>query len=62
MALSLFIAVTAADDMYKLDAIDALIMSVYFQGIALLSLGYTLNNLKPDEFDFEVYKKDIAAI
>jgi hypothetical protein len=61
MALSLFIAVTAADDMYKLDAIDALIMSVYFQGIALLSLGYTLNNLKPDEFDFEVYKKDIAA-
>ena len=61
MALSVFIAVTAADDMYKLDAIDALIMSVYFQGIALLSLGYTLNNLKPDEIDFDVYRKDVAA-
>ena len=61
MALSVFIAITAADDVYNLDAVDALIMSVYFQAIALLSLGYTLRNLKLDEIDFDVYKNDVAA-
>jgi len=60
MALSVFIAITAADDMYSLDFIDAVIMSVYFQGIALLSLGYTLNSIKPDEIDFDVYRNDAA--
>ena len=61
MALSVFIAITAADDMYSLDFIDAVIMSVYFQGVALLSLGYTLNSIKPDEIDFDVYRNDAAA-
>ena len=61
MALSVFIAMTAADDMYNLDFIEAAAMSVYFQAIALLSLGYTLRSLKPDEIDFDVYKNDTAA-
>jgi hypothetical protein len=61
MALSVFIAITAADDMYSLDSVDALIMSVYFQGIALLSLGYTLNNIRLDAIDFSVYRNDAAA-
>jgi hypothetical protein len=61
MALSVFIAITAADDVYNLDAVDAVIMSVYFQAITLLSLGYTLRNLKLDEIDFDVYKNDVAA-
>ncbi len=61
MALSVFIAITAADDIYKLDSVEALIMSVYFQAIALLSLGYTLRSLNPDEIDFDVYKDDAAA-
>ncbi len=61
MALSVFIAITAADDAYNLDAVDAVIMSVYFQAIALLSLGYTLRNLKLDDIDFDVYKNDVAA-
>ena len=61
MALSVFIAITAADDMYSLDFIDAVIMSVYFQAIALLSLGYTLRSIKPGEIDFDVYKSDTAT-
>jgi len=61
MALSVFIAITAADDVYNLDAVDAVIMSVYFQAVTLLSLGYTLRNLKLDEIDFDVYKNDVAA-
>jgi len=61
MALSIFIAITAADDMYNLDFVAALIMSLYFQAIALLSLGYTLRSIDPDKIDFDVYKNDAAA-
>jgi len=62
MVMSVFIAITAADDMYNLDFLDAAMMSVYFQAIALLSLGYTLRSVKPDEIDFDVYKNDAAAV
>ncbi len=61
MALSVFIAMTAADDLYSLDSVDAVIMSVYFQVIAVLSLGYTLRNINPDEINFDVYKNDAAT-
>ncbi len=61
MALSVFIAITAADDMYKLDFIEAVIMSIYFQAIAILSLGYTLRSIKPGEMNFDVYKNGAAA-
>jgi hypothetical protein len=61
MALSVFIAVTAADDMYKLDFLDAAIMSIYFQAIAFFSLGYTLRSIKLDAIDFDVYKNDAAT-
>lgn len=62
MALSVFIAMTAANDLYNLDFIGAVIMSLYFQTIALLSLGYTLSNVKPDEINFDVYKDDAATV
>lgn len=58
MALSAFIAITAADDLVRLDAIDATIMSVYFQVIAVFSLGYTLRNIDPRDMDFDVYRAD----
>ena len=60
MALSAFIAVTAADDIYSLDAVGAAITSVYFQAVALLSLGYTLRGIRPEEIDFDVYKENGA--
>lgn len=62
MALSVFIAVTAADDIYSLDFLDAAIMSIYFQAIALFSLGYALRNISTDKIDFDVYKNDAAAV
>ena len=61
MALSVFIGLEAADDLYNMDSIDAVVMSVYFQAIALLSLGFTLNSLKLEDVDFDVYKNDGAA-
>ena len=61
MVLSVFIAITAADDMYHLDYIDAVIMSVYFQVITVLSLGYSLQNIKLEEIDFDVYKNGTTA-
>jgi hypothetical protein len=61
MALSVFIAIGTADELFNLDAIDALVMSIYFQVVALLSLGYTVKNIKPDEIDFDVYKNGEAA-
>lgn len=61
IALSAFIAVSAADDIYNLDAFDAVIMSVYFQIIAVFSIGFSLHNIKPDEIDFDVYKNETAG-
>lgn len=61
IVMSIFIAVTAADDIYKLDFIDATLMSVYFQVISLLSLGYILRSIKPEDIDFDVYKNDTAV-
>jgi hypothetical protein len=62
IALSVFIAITAADDWYNLDFIDATILSIYFQITALLSLGLVMRSIKPDEIDFDVYKNDAAAV
>jgi len=46
MALSVFIAITAADNMYKLDFIEAVIMSVYFQAIFGMSFFDYLNQYR----------------
>lgn len=62
MALSVFIAIEALDDMIMMDPLDAVILSVYFQVIALLSLGYTIKNIKCDDIDFEVYRSDAAPV
>lgn len=61
MAMSAFFVMTAAEDLYSLDHLDALLMTLYFQGIALLSLGYNLRNMRLDDTDFEVYKDDAPA-
>jgi len=46
MALSVFIAITAADNMYNLDFIEAVIMSVYFQAIFGMSFFDYLNQYR----------------
>ena len=62
MALSVFIAIAAADDVYSLDFVGATILSIYFQVVALLSLGYMMRSIDPDEIDFDVYKNDAATV
>lgn len=62
MALSVFMATSAADDVFELGFVDALIMSIYFQAVALLSLGYTLNSVRPSEMNFDVYKGDATTV
>ena len=59
--LSVFIAITAADDIYNLDFIDATLISVYFQAISMLSFGYVLRSIKVEDIDFGVYKSDTAV-
>lgn len=56
MALSVFLMTASADDFYSLDALDAIIMSLYFQAIVMLSVGSVLQGLKPDDINFDVYK------
>lgn len=56
MALSVFLMTASADDFYALDALDAIIMSLYFQAIVMLSVGSVLHGLKPDDINFDVYK------
>jgi hypothetical protein len=36
-------------------------MSVYFQIIAVFSIGYSLHNIKVDEMDLDVYKSEAAG-
>ncbi len=61
MGLGVFIAMTAVDDSYPLDAIDAVVLSVKFRAIALLSLGYVDSSIKLEDDDFDVYINDGAA-
>ncbi len=60
MALSVFWMTQAADDLYDLAFLDATIMSVYFQVIALLSIGTLLRNMKLGDTNFEVYRDSSA--
>ncbi len=58
MVMSIFFMTEAAADVYDLDFLDAFLMSVYFQVIALLSLGHALRGLKLQDINFDVYKGD----
>jgi hypothetical protein len=61
LAMNLFWITQAADDVFDIDYLDAIIMSVYFQVIVLLSLGTVLRNMKLEDINFEVYKNSPAA-
>jgi len=61
MAVSLFMAFTAINDALGVGAIDALIVSLYLQVIAVVSLGYALRKLQPQKQDFDVYREYSAT-
>ena len=52
----------AADDVFDLDFLDAILLSLYFQVIAFLSLAHVLQTLKLEDIDFEVYKNEAVAV
>ena len=60
MALSVFFVTAAADDVFDIDFLDAVLMSVYFQAIVWLSLGYMMQSVRIEDIDFDVYKNDVA--
>ena len=60
MALSVFNMMSAADNLVEMKALEAVLVSIYFQAIALLSLGYVLKNVRTEDLDFDVYKEDPA--
>ena len=61
MAMNIFWMTQAADDVFDIDYLDAIIMSVYFQVIVLLSLGTVLRNTKLADINFDVYKNSPVA-
>lgn len=58
IAMSVFVISTAVDDAIEIDFLDATLMSLYFQVIVFFSIGYMLNNMKLENIDFNVYKKN----
>lgn len=61
MAMSVFFMTQAIDDVFALASVDATLMSLYFQVIAFLSIGYTLRNLRLEDHDFDVYRDPPAV-
>ena len=61
MVMSTFFAINAIDDVFDMDFLDAAIMSLYFQIIVALSLGYLLRSQCIEDMNFDVYKENGAA-
>ena len=59
-ALSFFMVFQASDDVFDLDYLDAPLMSLYFQLIVAMSIGYVLRALNPADIDFSVYTNDAS--
>ncbi|MEM9304595.1 MAG: hypothetical protein AAGE01_20960 [Pseudomonadota bacterium] len=56
IVLSLFYMYIGADQLFDLDWLDALVMSLYFQLIGLLSVWLMLHRLRIEDVDFSVYR------
>ena len=61
MALSVFYIWAAADQITDLDSLDASLVSIYFQAIAILSIGYMLRTIRLEDVNFDVYKDETAV-
>ncbi|MEM7049110.1 MAG: hypothetical protein AAF604_05600 [Acidobacteriota bacterium] len=58
IAMSLFFITTSADQVYDIDYLDAPLLSLYFQAITFLSVGYLLQSQPLENIDFEVYRAE----
>ena len=62
IALSVFFVTAAADDIFDIDYLDAIVMSVYFQAVVWISLGYMIRSIRIEDIDFEVYRLSLIHI
>lgn len=56
IAMSIYFVITAADNVYDMDYLDAILMSLYFQIIVVLSIGHILRSVRVEDTDFDVYR------
>jgi hypothetical protein len=56
MLISVFIMGKVAAEVWKLESLDAVFMSIYWQAIGLLSIGYILRTVRVEDLDLEVYR------
>lgn len=56
IAISAFAVLQSLDSVYDIDYLDAVVMSLYLQVVAILSFGYLLQQQLADDIDFEVYR------
>ncbi|NQZ07431.1 MAG: hypothetical protein HRT35_09755 [Algicola sp.] len=61
LVMSLFFIYTAAGDVYELKAYEHVMMSVYFQIIALISIGNIIWGQPLEKLNFDVYKADVSV-
>jgi hypothetical protein len=57
VGMSIFFIVNSAVKEFDLSYLDPVIMSIYFQVLAFIGVGYVFRNVKVEDLDFEVYKK-----
>lgn len=60
-AFSAFLMFKTANDVFNMDALDAPLMSLYFQVIFAFSIGYMLRSINPADIDFSVYTNHPAT-
>lgn len=58
MAVSIYTAVTVGIDRYDLDFLEPITMSIYCQLITIVALSIQMNNIRIEDLNFEVYRKD----
>ena len=61
IAVSIYCAVQAGISQYDWDFLEPILMSIYCQLITVMSVGTQLNNVRVEDLNFDVYKKDAPS-
>ena len=62
MVLSIFFMIQAVDDVYDLSFLDATLISLYLQIIAVVSIGHLLRSQPLEDMNFDVYRNTAEPI
>lgn len=61
IAMSVFLMAMAVMDEFDMHYLQALLLSLYFQALAIFGLGTMLRSSRIEDMDFDVYRKDPAV-